>query len=93
MSIINAFEGRDKAITDIKGEYLNSKIKDEVLVKFTRKEVDLFCEIDPSLAEFVVMKRGQKLLYVQLKKGIVRMCSIGASVVQIIFIHPKGNGF
>ena len=64
MSIINTIEGRDKAITDIKGEYLNSKIKDEVLVKFTRKEVDLFCEIDPSLAEFVVMKRGQKLLYV-----------------------------
>ena len=36
-SIIYAIEGRDKAITDIKGAYLNVKIKDEVLMKITGK--------------------------------------------------------
>ena len=32
--------------------------------------MDLFCEIDPSLAEFVVMKKVQKILYVQLEKAL-----------------------
>ena len=49
-SIIDAIEGRDKVITDIKGAYLNAKMKDEVLMKITEKEVDLFCDIDPFLA-------------------------------------------
>ena len=30
--------------------------------------MDIFCEIDPSLAEFLVMKKGQNILYVQLDK-------------------------
>ena len=58
-SIIDTIEGREKAITDLKVAYLNAKIKDEVLMKITGKEVDIFCDIDPSLAEFVVMKKGQ----------------------------------
>ena len=68
--IIDAIEGRDKAITDINGVYLNARMKDEVLMKITGKEVDLFCEIDTSLAEFVVMKKGKKILYVQLNKSL-----------------------
>ena len=36
-SIINKIEGRDKAITDIKGAYLNAKMKDEVLINITGK--------------------------------------------------------
>ena len=59
--IIDAIEGKDKA---------NAKIKDEVLMKITGKEVDLFCEIDLSLAEFVVMKKSQKILYAQLEKAL-----------------------
>ena len=45
-------------------------MKDEVIMKITGKEVDLFCEIDPSLAEFVVMKRYQKILCIQLNKAL-----------------------
>ena len=37
MSIIDAIEGRDKAITNIKGDYLNAKMKDEVLMNITGK--------------------------------------------------------
>ena len=69
-SIIDAIEGRDKAITDIKGAYLNAKMKDEVLMKITGKEVDLFCEIDPSLREFVVSENGKDVLYVQLDRAL-----------------------
>ena len=69
MSIINEIEGKNKAITDIKVSYLNSNMKDEVLMNITGKEVDNFCEVDPYLAEFV-MKKGQKILYVQLDKSL-----------------------
>ncbi len=69
-SIIDAIEGRDKAITDIKGAYLNAKMVDEVLMKITGAEVDLFCEIDPSLEDFVTLEKGRKVLYVQLDKAL-----------------------
>ena len=58
------------AITDVKGAYLNAKMKDEVLMKITGKEVDLWLEIDPSLAEFVVIENGKRVLYVQLDKAL-----------------------
>ena len=52
--------GREKAITDIKGAYIHAKMKYELLINITGKEVDLFCEIDLSLEEFVVMKKVPK---------------------------------
>jgi hypothetical protein len=69
-SIIDAIEGRDKAITDIKGAYLNAKMVDEVLMKIMGAEVDLFCEIDPSLADFVTLEKGRKVLHTQLDKAL-----------------------
>ena len=36
-SIIDAIEGREKAITNIRGSYLNVKMKDEVLMNITGK--------------------------------------------------------
>ena len=68
--MIDAKEGRDTAITDIKGAYLNAKMKDEVLMKITGREAELFCEIDPNLEEFIVEVKGQKVLYVQLDKAL-----------------------
>jgi hypothetical protein len=69
-SIIDAIEERDIAITDIKGAYLNAKMKGVVIMKITGPEVDLFCEIDPSLKEFVTYENGKKVLYVQLDKAL-----------------------
>jgi len=45
-------------------------MKGEVLMKITGKEVDLFCQLDPSLEEFVVIENGQRVLYVQLDKAL-----------------------
>ena len=67
-SIIDAIEGRDTAFTDIKGAYLNAKMIDEVLMKITRKGIDLCCKIDPSLREFVVKEKEKDILYVQLNR-------------------------
>ena len=69
-SIIDAIEERDVAITDVKGAYLNANMIGEVLMKIIGKEIDLFLEIDPSLAEFVVYENGQRVLYVQLDKAL-----------------------
>ena len=69
-SIIDAIEKRDVAITDVKGAYLNANMKGEVLMKITGREIDLFLEIDPSLAEFVVIENGKRVLYVQLDKAL-----------------------
>lgn len=69
-SIIDAIEERKVAITDVKGAYLNANMKGEVLMKITGKEIDLFLEIDPSLAEFVVIENWKRVLYVQLDKAL-----------------------
>ena len=69
-SIIDAIEQRDKAVTDIKGAYLNAKMRGEVLMKIKGIEVDLFCEIDPSLDLFVTYEKGIKVLYVQLDRSL-----------------------
>ena len=70
-SIIDAMEERDTTITDVQGAYLNARMKDEVLMKIVgNKEVDLFCEIDPTLKQFVKYTKGIKTIYVQLDRAI-----------------------
>ena len=69
-SIKDAFEKRDVAITDVKGAYLNAKMRDVIIMRITGREVDLFVELDPSLAEFVTYENGVKVLYVQLDKAL-----------------------
>ena len=69
-SLIDALERRDVAITDIKGAYLNAKMIHEVFMKIVGKEVDMFCELDPTLKEFVVIENEKKALYVELDKAL-----------------------
>ena len=68
--IVDALEGRDKAITDIKGAYLNAKMKHEVFMKITGQEVDLFIELNPELEKFVTIEKQKRVLYVQLDKAL-----------------------
>ena len=69
-SIIDALEGRKKAITDVKGAYLNAKMKDVVIMKIIGPEVDLFCKLDSTLKEYVTKEKGRKVLYTQLDKAL-----------------------
>ena len=69
-SLIDAVEGRDKAVTDIKGAYLNAKMKDEVFMKIMGPEIDLFVEIDQDLAKYIAVEKGKRVLYVQLDKAL-----------------------
>jgi len=69
-SLVDAIEKRKTAITDIKGAYLNAKMKDEVLMKIIGEEVKLFCELDPSLEQFVTKEKNKDVLYVQLVRAL-----------------------
>lgn len=69
-SMVDVMEKRDVAITDIKGAYLNAKMKEEVIMKITGPEVRIFCNLDKSLNEFVVLEKGKEVLYVQLDKAL-----------------------
>ena len=59
-SIIGTIEGRDKAVTDIKGAYLNAKMKDTVYMKIVGKEVDLFCEIENSFEKYATLENKKR---------------------------------
>ena len=63
-------EKRENVITDVKGAYLNAKMNKEVIMKIIGPEVDLFCDLDPSLENFVTREREKKALYVQLDKAL-----------------------
>ena len=68
--LIAAIEDRRKAVTDIKGAYLNAKMKDKVHMKITGPEVRIFCQLDPSLEEYVTNENGKEALYVRLNKAL-----------------------
>ena len=68
-------------------------MKDEVLMKITGKEVDLFLEIDPSLAEFVVIENGKRVLYVQLDKALYRCVQSALLWYELYSSTLKDMGF
>ncbi|CAJ1933025.1 unnamed protein product [Cylindrotheca closterium] len=68
--IVDAIEGRFKATSDVRGAYLNAKMKDRVIMRISGPEVDIFCDLDPSLREFVTVVKGKKVLYVQLDRAL-----------------------
>ena len=70
VSLIAAIEERHKAVTDIKGAYLNAKMKDLVHMKITGPDIKLFCEIDPGMEKFITYENGKRVLYVQLDRAL-----------------------
>lgn len=68
--IVDAIEGRDVAVTDIRAAYLNAKMRDVVIMKTRGPEVDIFTKLDPSLAKYVTFENNKKVLYVQLDKAL-----------------------
>ena len=68
-------------------------MKDEVLMKIKEKEVDIFCEIYPSLADFVVMENRQKVLYIQINKALYRCVQSVLFWYEIYVFTLKNLGF
>jgi hypothetical protein len=72
MAVINALEGREVAIINIPGAFMQVDLEDETIhVLLTRKMVDLLLEIDRELYEpYLVQERGELTMYVKLLKAL-----------------------
>ena len=70
--VIDAVEGRDVAIYDIPGAFLQSRFPDSkfVVAKFVGEYVDIMCSVNPSLRQYVTYENGVKVLYLRVLAGL-----------------------
>ena len=74
--IIDAIKQRDVAVTNVKGAYLNAKMKDVVIMKIRGPEVGMFCDLDNKLKEYVTKENGKDTLYVQWMRHYMDVCRV-----------------
>ena len=63
-------EGRDVAIVDIPGAFMQAPIDELIHVKLDGELVDLIIRLDSSYSDFVTIKRGKRVIYTQLDKAL-----------------------
>jgi hypothetical protein len=68
--MIDALERRDVATIDIPGAFMQAMIDEVVHIKFDEELIDLLCEVDPSLKQYVSMEKGKRVLYTKLNKAL-----------------------
>jgi hypothetical protein len=68
--MIDAMEGRDVATIDIPSAFMQAFIDEIVHIKFDNELIDLLCEVDPSLKQYVSYENGRRVLYTKLNKAL-----------------------
>jgi hypothetical protein len=68
--IIDAHEGRDVAIADVTGAYLNAFMDELVIVMLTGEDVDLISDVCPAFQEYVAVENGERVLYLRLDRAL-----------------------
>ena len=68
--LVDAKERRDVATADVEGAYLNAKMDDFVLMRFSGDTVDILCDVNPDYTPFVIMDQGKRTLFLRLKKAL-----------------------
>jgi hypothetical protein len=70
-AVIDAFEGRDVAILDVPGAFMQAFMDELVHVVFRGIMVELLLEIDWDMySPYIVYEKGKKVLYVELIKAL-----------------------
>jgi hypothetical protein len=70
-TVIDALEGRDVAVIDMPGAFMQADMDELVHIRFTGKMVDLLMEIDPNMYGPCVVKGGKEtVMYVELLKAL-----------------------
>ena len=69
-ALIDAVEDQHIAVADVTGAYLNADMDDFVLIRLLGDDVDMMCNANPTYAEFITYEKGQKMLFLQLKKAL-----------------------
>jgi hypothetical protein len=91
--MIDAKEDRDVATADVVGAYLNAEMDDYVLLKFSGRDVEIFCEMNPDYKQHVTMERGKPVLYTRLLKALYGCVKSTLLWYQLYTGHLKGLGF
>ena len=71
--VVDAFEGRDVAVYDVPGAFLQSDIPDDKVLHMCLRDefVDIMCQVNPAYIPFVITdKKGRKVLYVRILQAI-----------------------
>ena len=70
-AVINALEGRDVAIINVPGAFMQANMDKLVHVRFTGKMVDLLMEVDHDMyAPYVTYEGKELVMYVKLLKAL-----------------------
>jgi hypothetical protein len=70
-AVIDALEGRDVAIIDVPGAFMQADMDELVHVRFTGKMLDLLIEIDAEMYGPCVVQEGkERVMYVELLKAL-----------------------
>lgn len=69
-AIFNAMEGRDVAIVDIPGAFMQAEIDKLIHVKLDGELVDLLVKLDPKYAQYITYEQGRKVIYTELDKAL-----------------------
>ena len=93
--LIDAREGRDVAIFDIPGAYLQAEMPKEkkLLMKFRDEFVDIMCEVNPEYKQFVIEENGKKILYVKILRAIYGCIESALLWYELYVKVLKGMGF
>jgi hypothetical protein len=68
--VADAMEKRDIATVDIPSAFMQAFIDKTVHVKFNDEVINLLCELDPKLNEYVGLEHGKRVLYTRLNKAL-----------------------
>jgi hypothetical protein len=70
-AVIDAIEGRDAAVIDIPGAFMQADMDELVHVRITGKMLDILLEIDPEMYGPCVAQEGKEhVVYVELLKAL-----------------------
>ena len=69
--VIDAKEGRDVAVCDIPGAFMQADMDELVHIRLAGKMAELLVEIDPgTYSDYVTIENGEAALYLELKKAL-----------------------
>ena len=70
-AVIDALEGREVAVLDIPGAFVQTYIDELVHVRFTGEMVSMLLQIDSEMyKDYVVMEKGKQVMYMELLKAL-----------------------
>ena len=86
-------EKRKVGSGDIPGAYLQAFMKNYTLIKFTGESVDIICKKWLKYENCVVIEKGKRVLYLQLRKALYACIQSGLLWYQTFTTLLKDMGF